>query len=111
MPSSNDGDLFADGHAFAHKGARRPKGDRIQQLEDALEKAQKRARMWEMSYQGLSRQNLRLVAMLCDLQVPVEKLAEWQVQLDHIEAIKMNGMSRVKSVALWAASDDGDVQD
>jgi hypothetical protein len=107
---SDDGDLFADGHAFAHKGTRRPKGDRIQQLEDALEKAQKRARMWEMSFIGLSRQNMRLIAMLCDLGIPAEKLAEWQKQLDHIEAIKMNGMSRVKSVALDAASDDGDVQ-
>lgn len=110
MAGSEEGDLFADGHAFAHKGVRRPKGDRIQQLEDLLEKTQKRARMWEMSFVGLSRQNMRLIAMLCDLQVPAEKLAEWQKQLDHIEAIKMNGMSRVKSVALWQAEDDGDVQ-
>jgi hypothetical protein len=57
----------------------------------------------------VKRSELRLVAMLLDLKVPAEKLAEWQIALDHIEAIKMNGMSRVKSVVLDAALSDGDV--
>lgn len=85
------------------------KGDRLEQLEWALDKANKRARLYEMSFMSVKRSELRLVAMLLDLKVPAEKLAEWQIALDHIEAIKMNGMSRVKSVVLDAALSDGDV--
>jgi hypothetical protein len=109
-PVSNDPSLFGLEPRADPFAAKKPKGDRVEQLEYALERALKRARAWEMAFIGLHRQNIRLVAMLLDLKVPAEKLGEYQKALDHIEAIKMNGMSHMKSVALEAATDLGDVQ-
>jgi hypothetical protein len=50
-----------------------------------------------------------LVAMLLDLGIPAEKLADWQKQLDYIEALEMVSKKRIKSVALDAANEDLDV--
>ena len=97
----------ARGDAFPLVNSKRAqKGDRIAQLEEALERAQKKARGWEMAYLSSHRNTMRLIAMLLDLGVPAEKLADWQKALDHIEAVKMNGMSRVRSVVLDAARED-----
>lgn len=106
VPTNSRGDAFP-----LVNSKRAQKGDRVAQLEEALERAQRRARGWEMSYLSAHRTIMRLIAMLLDLGVSAEKLADWQKALDHIEAIKMNGMSRVKSVVLDAAQSDGDASE
>lgn len=105
------GDLFR-GPAVPRGGgavAASKRDARIDKLEQALEASQKRARMWEMSYMAQKRGELRLIAMLLDLGIPAEKLADWQKQLDYIEALEMVSKKRVKSVALDAANEDLDV--
>jgi hypothetical protein len=106
------GDLFAGAKMQRGGGAAASskRDERIDKLEELLANAQKRARMWEMSYMSQKRGEMRLIAMLLDLGIPAEKLADWQKQLDHIEAIKMDGKKRVTSVALASASEDLDVR-
>jgi hypothetical protein len=105
------GDLFRGPAYQRSKGAEAAskRDARIDKLEEALEASQKRARMWQMSYMAQSRGVMRLVAMLLDLGIPAEKLADWQKQLDYIEALEMVSKKRIKSVALDSANEDLDV--